>query len=376
MFAKVRFSVTAGLYTDFLNYIIEENYQLFDIKSTQFGFEAVCYAENYRKIASAAGRFQCKIRIIGKKGIYFRLRKFRNRKGLLAGALIFMLLTYVFSNIIWDIRINAADSTMEAEIAALLYRQNISPGSFYSAEKLQQAREDILFSGTDISFISLNFYKGILDCKAYPKKRKADYISDLTDQDIYSSMTGIITDLRVYSGYSQVELGQSVSQGDLLVSHITSDIFENTYTSRTRAYIEALCDKKYSVYIPFRKHTQVLTGKSDKTVYIEFAGKSFCVDKADIAQWPSSVDKTKIDYFTFMGFHLPFTVREISHYQLTDVMIENDTLTARNIAGLQLQHLIENDDLLKEEINRSYDFIIDDEGLQLNCTVTGHYRIA
>ena len=376
MFPKVRFEVSAGLYIDFLNYMLEKQWHIFNIVSTRFGFRAVCYAEDYKTIAEASRRYQCKVRIIEKTGIYFTLRKIKKRKGLLVGAALFLILSFAFSYLIWDIKINTEDVVMKNEVVKRLYNCDIKPGSFYTEDKLLQAEENIIRSIDGISYLSLNFYKGLLVCETAPRSYKANYISDRTQQNIYSKMSGIITDIRVYTGYSQVELGQSVSQGDLLVSDSTTDIFGNTYYSDTRAYIEALCNKTYSVFIPFEKTEQLLTGQMDKDILLEFLDTEISIKTADLSQWQASTEKSKIQFFSLFGFHLPMTVKTIYHYQLADMKIETDTLTARAIARLQLQNMIDNDILLKNETDRSYDYIISEEGLQLNCIVTGNYQIS
>ena len=75
MFAKVKFEVTAGFVNDFLNYLAEKQIEVSDIERTTFGFLAVCRAQDYKTVSKAGKKFQCRVRIAEKKGIYFLMRK-------------------------------------------------------------------------------------------------------------------------------------------------------------------------------------------------------------------------------------------------------------------------------------------------------------
>ena len=94
MVSKVVFQATAGLSVEFINFLSENNIQLWDIVYNPLGFTAVCYGEDYFFIASNSKKFQVKVRIICKKGIIFKLLKLKRRKGIIVSALLFLLLNY------------------------------------------------------------------------------------------------------------------------------------------------------------------------------------------------------------------------------------------------------------------------------------------
>ncbi len=83
MTTKVRFQVNAGLYNDLLNYLRQKEIILFDIVFDTFGFCATCYAADYKYIARRAKKYQTKTKIIKKIGLYFVLKPYTKRKGIL-----------------------------------------------------------------------------------------------------------------------------------------------------------------------------------------------------------------------------------------------------------------------------------------------------
>ena len=373
--AKILFSATAGLYIQFLNFIKDNEINLYQIKLSPLGFTAICDADDYFFIAKSGRKFQTKVRIEKKKGLYFRIRKLLTRKGIFTAVILFFVMNIVYSNLIWDIDIHTDDATIKNEIVCQLYKQGIYPGSIYDKNLLHNAVEYIMLENQHLGYITLNFYKGILDCNIYRKTVKEDYISDLGPDNIYASKSGIITDIRVYDGFSQVQLGQSVSQGDILVSNSYTDRHGNNYTGKTRAYIEAECDCTYTVFVPYEKCIRLLTGKSEINKTVLFAGKEFILLQADTTGWYDSVKTEKIEYFSFMGFRFPLTVKTDTYYQTRLLTVTKELSTALSYGKLQLHHIIENDIKLKKEYTRNFTYKTCDDGLRVICDISGIYEI-
>ena len=375
MIAKVRFCAYSGLSSEFLNYLCENDIAVFSIVFDQFGFTAVCYAEDYKFVARAGKKYQVKVRITEKKGLWFSFRFLLKRKGILLGIALGGVMMFFFSFLIWDIGINTADETLKNELTVQLFNRNIYPGVFCTDEKLVKAEKELLYINDKIKYISLNFYKGVLNCEINLKTDREDYLSGMKNENIYARLSGIISDLRVYEGYSVVQLGQSVTEGDVLVSCEYTDKHNNHYTSATRAYIEAICDKTYSVEIPFNKKEEIFTGEAftEKTIY--FLGNEKTIETVADSVKQNSVSKSHIEYFTFFGFHLPFTVKTTHYYRLQQVNITSDSLTARKIGQLQLEYMVQSDEKLKQEINRQYEYILGESSIVVHCHINGCYDI-
>ena len=375
MVAKVKIRSYSGLSNDFLNYLCENNIAVFNIVFDQFGFTAVCYAEDYKFIAKAGKKYQVKVRIQQKKGLWFSCRVLLKRKGIIAGAAVILVILYLFSFLIWDIKINISDEAMKNELTAQLFNRNIYPGIFYTEEKLTKAEKELLRINDKIKYISLNFYKGVLNCEINLKTTKEDYLFEMTNENIYAKLSGIISNLRVYDGYSVVKLGQSVMAGDVLVSSTYTDKHSNSYSSNTMAYIEAICDKTYSIEIPFNKREKIFTGESfaEKTIYFLDYEKNIITVDDSVKQ--NSVYKSQLEYFTFLGFHLPLTVKTTHYYTLQRISITSDSLTARKIGQLQIEYMIQSDEKLKQEINRQYEYVLGENSITVHCHINGYYDI-
>ena len=375
MIPRVKFSVYSGFYNEFLNYLCDSDIPVFNIEESQLGFIAVCYASDYKQIVSARKKYQTRIKIVEKKGLWFICRGPMKRKGILVGVMIFALLSWLFSLIIWKINIHTDDWSLKNQLVAQLFDNGIYAGALCSEEKLNTVEKEILSVNSSIKYISLNFYKGVLDCEIQLATPKKNYISQLKSENIYAQMSGIISKLNVYEGFSQVELGQSVSQGNILVSTDYTDKHGNSYMQKTRAYIEALCDKTYIIQIPFDKTAEILTGEKHTETTIYCLNKEIALKRLDNGMKENSLEKSQLEYFNFLGFCLPLTVKTTDYYTISQVNISTDSLTARKIAQTQLEHMIIADSKLKEEIRRQYEYSLSDSGLTVYCHINGTYEI-
>ncbi len=375
MIPEVKFEILYGLSEEFLNYLLEAGYVLRDVNVVKAGFTACCDAADYRHIRRAVKKYQCKIRILEKRGIYFKIRKFLKRKGLIAGVAVFMLSCFLFSKIIWRIDINAADDIKKGRIAAYLFENNVYPGVIYDGKKMDDLKSDIMLRQNDVSYIAFNFYKGVLECIVYPVKEKEKYTDIESENNIYSRLSGIITDLRVYTGFSRVGLGQSVSRGDLLVSNVTTDKFGFVSVSDTSVYIEGICEKDYSLFVPYKSTRMIYTGRLQQKKELYFMNKAYVLKSDDFDESGNYSQRTYIKYGDIMGFKLPYTIKVTNRYMLENTETETDVLNAYTKAKNRITKMINEDKKLKEEYERTYDYSFNAEGVTFACTVKGRYEM-
>ena len=375
MHTQVKFEVFSGLYCEFLTALVEKEIYVSDIKGTDFGFTAYCMAHDYKEVAKLAKKYQCRIKICQKKGLYFKVKGILKRRGLLIGAAMVFVYIFVFSHIIWRIDIISADTSITRDVQSLLYNADIYAGSIYSKEKNSRTVQRIFMDVDNVGYVTMNFSGGVLTCKIDPAINKIPYLENSTEGNIVATESGVIKDLRVYKGFSQVQAGQSVYKGDVLVSAIYIDRNGTLQQVMPRAYIEAVCEKEYTAQIDFEKDVWVRTGQNSVQMVIKFLGMDITVKKADIQGWDSYDTEKRFEHLDIMGFCLPVTVEKTSFYSKTPVHISRDENTAYLAAVKVIEAMIENDRALIGVTDKEYRMISGDKSLTVVCTVQGNYDI-
>ncbi|MBQ5312879.1 MAG: sporulation protein YqfD [Oscillospiraceae bacterium] len=375
MTSKVYFEVYSGLYCEFLNYLVEKEIFVSLIKSTDFGFTATCMAKDYKKIARAAKKFQCKTKIIRKNGLYFKSRKVLARKGIVLSAALVFLYVFLFSKLIWRIDIIAPSKNITEDVNSILYENNCYAGAVFNQEKNQNIIQKIFMDVDNVGYVTLNFYKGILTCKVDATINKMPYLENSTSGNITASLDGVIEELEIYNGFSDIQIGQMVLKGDVLVEPTYVDRNGTLQQVMPRAFIKAYCLKEYSAQTDFNKEVSIRTGKYTEQVSLKFIGKKILIKKADIDAYKQYESEKYFENITILGFSLPLTKETIRFYEKESVNIEKDEQSAYDAAKKAVDTTIKSDTSLLVADKYEYYSKTTEDGVTVFCRVYGHYDI-
>ena len=375
MTSKVYFEVYSGIYCEFLNYLVEKEIFVSLIKSTDFGFTAICMAKDYKKIARAAKKFQCKTKIIRKNGLYFKSRKVLARKGIVLSAALVFLYVFLFSKLIWRIDIIAPSKNITEDVNSILYENNCYAGAVFNQEKNQNIIQKIFMDVDNVGYVTLNFYKGILTCKVDATINKMPYLENSTSGNITASLDGVIEELEIYNGFSDIQIGQTVLKGDILVEPTYVDRNGTLQQVMPRAFIKAYCLKEYSAQTDFNKEVSIRTGKYTEQVSLKFIGKKILIKKADIDAYKQYESEKYFENITILGFSLPLTKETIRFYGKESVNIEKDEQSAYDAAKKAVDTTIKSDTSLLVADKYEYYSKTTEDGVTVFCRVYGHYDI-
>lgn len=375
MTSKVYFEVYSGLYCEFLNYLVEKEIFVSLIKSTDFGFTATCMAKDYKKIARAAKNFQCKTKIIRKNGLYFKSRKVLARKGIVLSAALVFLYVFLFSKLIWRIDIIAPSKNITEDVNSILYENNCYAGAVFNQEKNQNIIQKIFMDVDNVGYVTLNFYKGILTCKVDATINKMPYLENSTSGNITASLDGVIEELEIYNGFSDIQIGQTVLKGDVLVEPTYVDRNGTLQQVMPRAFIKAYCLKEYSAQTDFNKEVSIRTGKYTEQVSLKLIGKKILIKKADIDAYKQYESEKYFENITILGFSMPLTKETIRFYEKESVKIEKDEQSAYDAAKKAVDTTIKSDTSLLVADKYEYYSKATEDGVTIFCRVYGHYDI-
>ena len=375
MTSKVYFEVYSGLYCDFLNYLVEKEIFVSLIKSTDFGFTAICMAKDYKKIARAAKKFQCKTKIIRKNGLYFKSKKILARKGIVLSAALVFLCFFLFSKLIWRIDIIAPSKNITEDVNSILYENNCYAGAVFNQEKNQNIIQKIFMDVDNVGYVTLNFYKGILTCKVDATINKMPYLENSTSGNITASLDGVIEELEIYNGFSDIQIGQTVLKGDVLVEPTYVDRNGTLQQVMPRAFIKAYCLKEYSAQTDFNKEVFIRTGKYTEQVALKLIGKKILIKKADTDAYKQYESEKYFENINILGFSLPLTKETIRFYEKESVKIEKDEQSAYNAAKKAVDATIKSDTSLLVADKYEYYSKTTEGGVTVFCRVYGHYDI-
>lgn len=167
----------------------------------------------------AARRCGCDFRLLEQRGGPWALGRLKGSAGFCAGALVLMLLLFVSSLFIWDIRVaeNPTELTEEAILAAL-EDIGVGVGRCWVGLSSDMIRAEALLRLPELSYLTVNVQGSRAEVLVRGKEEIPEKRDEKTPTEIRAARGGVITEIRVLEGEQLASEGDTVLPGDLLVS--------------------------------------------------------------------------------------------------------------------------------------------------------------
>ncbi len=157
------------------------------------------------------------VKKIKNKGKMLWLYALLSRKSLVVGALCFVTLTIIFSDIVLGFTFSGSGSVYKGEILNYLSEQGVTRFSRFSAIDLPKLSDKMLADNKRFSFVNC-YKKGnrlVIDLAI---AQSNTHIKGEVKGDFYAECGGIVEEISVYRGTAQVAVGQKVNAGEVLVA--------------------------------------------------------------------------------------------------------------------------------------------------------------
>ena len=159
-----------------------------------------------------------RIRIVGRGGLPFALRKLGRRPVLWIGTCLLFFGMLLLSTRIWVIRIGGTNRVDPEEIRSLLSERGIVPGARIEGPILITAANDLSAQIHDAAWIGLDREGVLLTVNVVEALPESTKRISTVPSDIKADKDGIVTSIRVMRGQARVKAGDRVKKGDVLIS--------------------------------------------------------------------------------------------------------------------------------------------------------------
>ncbi len=316
----------AGL-EKFLSKIINTNYKIWNIQKNSDTLTFDCYAKSYEKIIKYADGINSQI--VCHKGLPTVARKYKNRYGLLIGAVLFSIVFYIFTLFVWEINVVGCDKTSPQEILTRLDANGFKIGVLKKPLKLKSIENSFLTGFDKVSWISINIKGTTATVEIREKEKKPELIDSSQPCSIYASRDGVIASVNAYMGYSVVNEGDTVSAGDLIVSGNYTDKYGVEYKLHSYASVKAYTTHSHSVTVPFKTYQQQKTGKYKKfhkINLIRFSIPLYFNKKISYNKY--SINRSFKKFSLGGGFVFPFWIETLTYTKTQEICYEKSKQAA------------------------------------------------
>jgi similar to stage IV sporulation protein len=334
----VRFCADRGYPEKFLSIAAGKGIILWDIRRDETAVYASVLARKYKKLRPAVKQSGVKLRVIQRRGVPFKVFRYRRRKGILLGVIAFFAVLWFFSSFIWTVEVEGNKEVPSFDITRVVASLGVRPGAFPMLLNVRQIEQKALLKLPDLSWMTINIKGSVARIQVRERIYPPDIIPENIPCNIKALVAGQIVDIQVYQGQAVVKKGDGVEKGDLLVSGTVEGRYGATRLVHASARITAKTQRAITVSVPLKQQVKTPTGKVYKLRSLNlFAWAVPLYFKAPAGNFDRTVSRSAL---VIAGREFPFAVvtNTYSGYEYKPVTYSREQ--ADTLAKEQLAHKV------------------------------------
>ena len=179
-----------------------------------------CYERSLEQLDALAKRCGCELTLLRRRGGSL-LRSFLLRRTvLLGGALLALGLMLLSSLFVWSVEVRGAERVSRGEILRALEDAGLTVGSFWPGLPADLLRSRALQQLPELGWMSVNVCGSRAIVQVREREEKPLLETETGEESLFASSGGVVRRISVLSGRAEVQAGEPVTAGQLLVTAI------------------------------------------------------------------------------------------------------------------------------------------------------------
>lgn len=331
---RLRITISGRGAHRFLSAAAAQGIKLQAVRCEGDGFSAGVAGADLGRLSRLAEGGHWQLRLVRRKGPGRWLERLLARPGLVVGFLLFFVLVRWLSGYVWHIDLGELEPQYQPAFRAILEEQGIREGTPMTQELLHSAQYALLQQSADFGWLSLNFAGGCLFLEQTQNQTQG--IQDPGGEvALYAKADGQVLALRLQSGFSQVNAGQYVAEGQLLANGLKADRDGDAVTQGASGQVTARIQKTYAAFCPLSLQTEVLTGRSSLCDTWYFLGGTLFSPPEESLTYESQVQTVEWLPLSFGRVSLPGCIRRQTNWETQSASLIYSSASAEALAYRQ-----------------------------------------
>lgn len=171
------------------------------------------------------------------------------------------LLMWASSFFIWDISVRGNQTLSELEIRSALKACGIREGSFWPGLVPEETRNKMMARLPELAWMAVNIRGSRAQVEIIERRAKPDIEGEKPCCDLAAARDGTVTYVSAEVGKPLIREGQSVREGEILLSGTVDLVTSELRTVRARGKVEAETERVISLVFPPETREKQFTGK-------------------------------------------------------------------------------------------------------------------
>lgn len=342
LFGYVCFEFSKGFIDGFVNSCYLCGVNVYDLKRKDDSVFAKCSAADYKKLHRIAHKNGGVVRIKKRVGLLFPFLKLKNRWGLFAGALAFVIIINFLGGFVWNVEVRGNDKIETGELLAFCEKNGLHSGVYWSNENADKLEGLIMTSFDDCGWVHINRFGSAARIDISEAVIKPDVDDNTGVANLKAVKDGIIVKTTVKNGWQTAFIGDGVTKGDILVS----GVYENK-EKKINLFAHAAGEFIAQVNEPFE--ISVSRYQKNKSYMYSKQYKTFCFFGIKIPLYIGAVDNKDTDitengeYLILNGKTLPIGIIKTTAKKYTVEEIQLNDNELMKLVNTETEKKIKND---------------------------------
>jgi len=272
--------------------------------------------KDFYRAVKVAKKLKCKIKIEKKRGVPFLLNKYRKRKVFLIALIMIIALLYISSNYIWNIEIQIEENAKLENIEQDLQEAGLKTGKSKNKIDTQEIVNKIRLKRDDISWMGISL-KGTNAIVKIVKATEAPKLIDETDYcNIVAKKGGTITKIIAQNGTAQVQVGDQVETGQVLIQGTMEGKYTGTRYVHSLGEVKAVVQYIKTEQFSLKEEQLVETGNKEEKYGIKFNKFQINFYKTLSKFKIYDTIETEKKFKVFSNLYLPISVIKITNNEM------------------------------------------------------------
>lgn len=368
-FGYVEFCFTGGFADGFVNNCYSRKINIKNIRSKGGALCARCSIKTYKWLHIPARENGGRLRILKKRGLPFMLRPLKNRWGVFCGMLFFVFFISFMGGFIWNVTVVGNETLEASKIVDYLAQNGFKTGARWADTDKENLEFAVMADFEEIAWISINHF----GCLAQVEIREATPKPEIEDNNTITNVTakkdGVIVKVTALGGWSAVETGDAVTEGDLLISGVyeadETESLKKNHFAHAHGTVIAKTSYEITVTVSREQSEKECTEEKEyKTLYFFGIEIPLYIDKSRT----NTVSDYQKEYLVLNGFRLPIGIYTETRRTYTQTKYSATDEELRSIAAAELEKKEASELKDCEIIGKSEEEQITESGLTLTVS--------
>lgn len=195
--------------------------------------------QDLEQIRAIAQKCMCELEVIDKGQIIKQRDRLKRRWHLPVFLAVITVLLLISGLFVWDIQLEGCESLSRGQVLRALEDCGLKEGCFWPAISSDMLRSHMIEKLPEIAWMSVNVSGSRAHVQIKERQQKPEIYNEEDPTNIIAAKTGIIRRMSVLNGYPLVSAGDTVMQGDVLVSGSPESLLGTFRQLRARAQVYA-----------------------------------------------------------------------------------------------------------------------------------------